>query len=325
MTDSDDPPIKIKKGLGRPRKQNPQIIIDKAPHRKIQRNNTSNILTIPKHIAKLLQIKPFKKIMNNDQSYRPTALELSYNKTEKSLVITLDKGTKHTYNRDGSQYIIIPMYLAKQYGFTVGSHVAVIANEEKRTIRVILDTPKTIPKTGKAICLEALDRVKELEATLKVKESTIKNRDISIGSLLWEKAYLKTRLKGGKLDPLNPDYWTTPILNKIKDQSIYNNTNKLEHSFEIMFGKDWIKSAFFVVWTKETYNINKPGLTQHLFNITREPYDIEKDLKTSTAVEKNIQIYKPQIEPLLKAKNQVELHEIIATQKPIYELTLTDE
>ena len=157
------------------------------------------------------------------------------------------------------------MYLAKQYGFTVGSHVAVIANEEKRTIRVILDTPKTIPKTGKAICLAALERVKELEATLKVKESTIKNRDISIDSLLWEKAYLKTRLKGGKLDPLNPDYWTTPILNKIKDQSFYNNTNKLEHSFKNMFGKDWIKSAFFVVWTRE--NIQHKQTRSHTTSI----------------------------------------------------------
>ena len=124
--------MKIKKGPGRPRNLDPQIIIDKAPHRKIQRNNTSNILTIPKYISKLLQIKPFKKIMNNDQSYQPTVLELSYNKTEKSLVITLDKGTKYTYNRDGSQYVIIPMYLAKQYGFTVGSHVAVIADGGKK-------------------------------------------------------------------------------------------------------------------------------------------------------------------------------------------------
>ena len=139
--------------------------------------------------------------MNNDRSYRPTALELSYNKTEKSLVITLDKGTKHTYSRAGSQYVIIPMYLAKQYGFTVGSPVAVIADEEKRTIKAILDTPKIIPKTGRAICLAALERVKELETTLVEKESVLKDKIILIDSIRYEKAYLKQRLKGGTSDP----------------------------------------------------------------------------------------------------------------------------
>ena len=41
--------------------------------------------------------------MNGDPSYQPTALELSYNKIEKSLVITLDKGTKYAYDGAGSQ------------------------------------------------------------------------------------------------------------------------------------------------------------------------------------------------------------------------------
>ena len=307
--------MKIKKGPGRPRNLDPQIIIDKAPHRKIQRNNTSNILTIPKYITKLLQIKPFKKIMNNDQSYQPTVLELSYNKTEKSLIITLDKGTKHTYNRDGSQYVIIPMYLAKQYGFTVGSHVAVIADEEKRTIRVILDTPKIIPKTGKAICLAALERVKELETTLAEKESVLKDKNILINSIGYENVYLKQRLKGGTSDPLNEDYWLVPILTKTTN-SKYNDKDTIQYLLnQLFYREDWYNSAFFVVWARESYGINKGGLTQHLFNITRPPYDIGKDMEP---VKKYVKLasYKEHIESLTKAENQTEIKLILKGQEP---------
>ena len=291
------------------------MIIDKAPHRKIQRNNTSNILTIPKHITKLLQVKPFKKIMNNDRSYRPTALELSYNKTEKSLVITLDKGTKHTYSRAGSQYVIIPMYLAKQYGFTVGSPVAVIADEEKRTIKAILDTPKIIPKTGRAICLAALERVKELETTLVEKESVLKDKIILIDSIRYEKAYLKQRLKGGTSDPLNEDYWLVPILKKTAN-SKYNDRNTIRNLLERLFCReDWYNSAFFVVWVRESYEINKGGLTQHLFNITRPPYDIGKDVEP---VKKYVKLasYKEHIESLTKAENQPEIKRMLKGQEP---------
>ena len=307
--------MKIKKGRGRPRTLDPQIIIDKAPHRKIQRNNTSNILTIPKHITKLLQIKPFKTIMNNDQSYLPTALELSYNKTEKSLVITLDKGTKHTYSRAGSQYVIIPMYLAKQYGFTVGSPVAVIADEEKRTIMAILDTPKIIPKTGKAICLAALERVKELETTLAEKELALKNKNILTDSIGYENVYLKQRLKGGTSDPLNEDYWLVPILKKTTTTK-YNDRNTIRNLLEKLFYReDWYNSAFFVVWARESYGINKGGLTQHLFNITRPPYDIGKDMEP---VKKYVKLasYKEHIEPLTKVGTPVELKRILEGQEP---------
>ena len=312
VTDKQEPIVELKRGRGRPRKQDPRILIDNAPHVKIQRHNHSNIMTIPHYITKLLHIIPKQKEPSQHQA---TALEFSYNRQEKSITITLDRGTKNTYSRGKSQYVIIPMDMAKQYGFMAGNHMAVIADEEKRTIKAILDTPKIIPKTGKAICLAALERVKELETTLAEKESVLKDKSILIDSIVYENVYLKQRLKGGTSDPLNEDYWLVPILKKTTTPK-YNDRNTIRNLLEKLFYReDWYNSAFFVVWTRESYGINKGGLTQHLFNITRPPYDIGKDMEP---VKKYVKLasYKEHIEPLTKVGTPVELKRILKGQEP---------
>ena len=313
MSEASKPTVKLKRGRGRPPTEDPQIIIDKASHRIIQRHNHSNILTIPYHITEMFHIKPSKKTMNNDRSYQATSLDISYNKADKSLLMVLDQGTKHTYSTKTSQYVIIPMNLAKQHGFTAGSHVAVIPNEEKRTIKAILDTPKTIPKTGKAICLAALERVKDLETALETaletSKTALKAKDTQIKSMEYAESYLKAHLKGGTSDPLNKDFWLTPILNKMNDENENKETlndllSKLFHT------NDWVNSALFVVWAWESYNINKAGITQHLFNITRPPYDIKEDMKSTKKYIK-LKPYKEHIEPLINTENQLELRKIM--------------
>ena len=299
-------------GRSRPRKQDPRILIDNAPHVKIQRHNYSNIMTIPHYITKLFHIVPKQKESSQHQA---TALEFSYNRLEKSITITLDWGTKTTYGKKNSQYIIIPMDMAKQHGFMAGNHMAIVINEQNRTIKAILDTTKVIPKTNKTIRLEATDRVKELETTLAEKESALKTKNALIDSLEYNNTYLKQRLKGDTSDPLNEDYWLVPILNKTTNPK-HSDKDTIKYLLnKLFYREDWYNSAFFVVWARESYGINKGGLTQHLFNITRPPYDIGKDMEP---VKKYVKLasYKEHIEPLTKAGTPVELKRILKGQEP---------
>ena len=126
---------------------------------------------------------------------------------------------------------------------------------------------------------------------------------------------LQSREKGGYYDPLNPDYWANYVYNKIQDHSYYDNTEKIKNIFYRLFGNDWINSAFFVTWIRESYDIDKSGLTQHLFNITRPPYDIKKDMKAVNSLK--FRQYEVKIEPLTKAVNQTELRQMMKTQKKL--------
>ena len=290
-------------GRSRPRKHDPRILIDNAPHVKIQRHNYSNIMTIPHYITKLFHIVPKQ---TESSQHQATALEFSYNRLEKSITITLDRGTKTTYGRKNSQYIIIPMDMAKQHGFMAWNHMAIVINEQNRTIKATLDTTKVISKTNKTICLEATDRVKELESALEKTKSHG-----------YEIAYLAARLAGGISDPLNPDYWIIPILKQVSDPGFYTDKDVIEKRLEQLFGKkDWINSAFFVTWARESYGIDKGGLVQHLFNITRQPYDMEKDMET--LADEQLQKYVVRIEPLTKAGTPVELERILNGQEPVF-------
>ena len=191
----------MKRGVLPGKKGRPLKNAGSVPYKvRIKDQAGSNEIRIPTWIASQLGIKPRTK--EPDGSITGTKLEWSYKNSEiDSLTIKAGgAGIKYSYQKWGSIYAVVPMGLARQYGFMGGTWVEFTADTESRTIKMTKTTPGKPPKRIKKKWATASEAIREYK--LQIKEA-----DIGTEYQRSRADYLEGRLAGNPDDVSRPEYW----------------------------------------------------------------------------------------------------------------------
>ena len=202
----------------------------------------SNEIRIPTWIASRLGIKPRTK--EPDGSITGTKLEWSYKNSEKdSLTIKAGgAGTRYLSHRKWDTiYAVVPMGLARQYGFMDGTWVEFTVDKESRTAKITKTTPGKPPRRIKKNWAGSMRTIQDYKRQAK----EAKYRET------WQKSradYLEGRLAGGNSDVSQPGYWLQALAKHAKTDA-----EAIDKRLKGNFTDRWWISAYFVLWAIDTY------------------------------------------------------------------------
>ena len=220
----------------------------------------SNEIRIPTWIANRLGIKPRTK--EPDGSITGTKLEWSYKNSEiDSLTIKAGgAGTKYSSQKRGSIYAVVPMELARQYGFVGGTWVEFTADTESRTIKITKTTSEKPSRHIKKKWVTASEAIREYK--LQIKEA-----GIGIEYQRSRADYLEGRLAGDPDDVSRPEYWFQALSKYTK-----NDRETLNRQLTTLFTNEWWDSIYFVFWAVDTYIGWTPAIKYYLCDVAVPNY-----------------------------------------------------
>ena len=253
----------MKRGVLPKKKGRPPTNAGSVPYKvRIRDQAGSNEIRIPTWIASQLDIKPRTK--GPDGSITGTKLEWSYKDSEKdSLTIKAGgAGTKYSYQKRGSIYAVVPMKLARQYGFMAGTWVEFTADIESRTVKITKTTPGKPPRLVKKDWFTASEAREEYK--LQIKEADIRTE--------YHKSrvdYLEGRLSGDPNDLSQPAYWLLALSKYVKIDP-----KELDRILAGIFTTKWWTSVYFVFWAVDTYTGWTPAVKYYLCDILIPKYRV---------------------------------------------------
>ena len=245
-----------------------------APYKVCIRDQAgSNEIRIPTWIANRLDIKPRTK--EPDGSITGTKLEWSYKDSEKdSLTIKAGgTGTRYLpYQKWGSIYTVLPMGLARQYGFMGGTWVEFTADKESGTAKITKTTPGRPPRRIKKNWAGSMGTIQDYKR--EAKEAKYWEG--------WQKSradYLEGRLAGGNSDVSQPGYWLQALSKYVKIDP-----KELDRIFKENFTSKWWMSAYFVLWAIDTCNCMTPVIKYYLHEKVLPEYSRNPFMNRNTAI-----------------------------------------
>ena len=224
----------MKRGVLPGKKGRPSKNAGSVPYKVCIRDPAgSNEIRIPTWIASQLGIKP--KTRKPDGSITGTKLEWSYKDSEKDSLTAKagGAGTKYSYQKRDSIYTVLPMKLARQYGFMDGTWVEFTADTESRTIKITKTTPGKPPKRIKKKWVTASEAIREYK--LQIKEA-----DIGTEYQRSRADYLEGRLVGDPDDVSRPEYWFQALSKHTK-----NDRETINKQLTALFTNEWWGSIYF--------------------------------------------------------------------------------
>ena len=251
----------MKRGVLPGKKGRPSKNAGSVPYKVCIRDPAgSNEIRIPTWIANSLGIKP--KTRKPDGSITGTKLEWSYKNSEiDSLTIKAGgAGIKYSYQKRGSIYAVVPMGLARQYGFVGGTWVEFTADTESRTIKMTKMTPGKPPKRIKKKWVTASEAIREYK--LQIKEA-----DIGTEYQRSRADYLEGRLAGDPDDVSRPEYWFQALSKHMK-----NDRETINRQLTALFTNEWWGSIYFVFWAVDTYIGWTPAIKYYLCDVAIPNY-----------------------------------------------------
>ena len=233
----------------------------------------SNEIRIPTWIASRLGIKPRTK--EPDGSITGTKLEWSYKNSEKdSLTIKAGgAGTRYLSHRKWDTiYAVVPMGLARQYGFMDGTWVEFTVDKESRTAKITKTTPGKPPRRIKKNWAGSMRTIQDYKRQAK----EAKYRET------WQKSradYLEGRLAGGNSDVSQPGYWLQALAKHAKTDA-----EAIDKRLKGNFTDRWWISAYFVLWAIDTYIRMTPVIKYYLYEKALPEYKRNQFMNGNTAI-----------------------------------------
>ena len=233
----------------------------------------SNEIRIPTWIANRLDIKP--RIKGPDGSITGTKLEWSYKNSEKdSLTIKAGgAGTRYLSHRKWDTiYAVVPMGLARQYGFMDGTWVEFTVDKESRTAKITKTTPGKPPRRIKKNWAGSMRTIQDYKR--QAKEAKYWET--------WQKFradYLEGRLAGGNSDVSQPGYWLQALSKYVKIDP-----KELDRILKENFTDRWWISAYFVLWAIDTYIRMTPVIKYYLYEKALPEYNRNSFMNRNTDI-----------------------------------------